>query len=169
MAEEGKKNPPALEVAAPELHEVVKEARQALQEISAAITVRDLKKLEGRLMDNGRLFSFKSVSPERLEKGLQVEVQILAKLDLNAEPRDLQFERTSEYQVELSADQEHIEKTEKRNIESIIWTIPDSAELVKEFLPHPRYGENSTFDRGGNLKIIMKKINGTWTWNPFGW
>jgi len=153
LAADEKQSPPTPEVAAPELQQVVEEARQALREISAAITTRDFKELEGRLLDNGRLLAFKSVSSERLEEGLRVEVEILKKLDLDTSPQDIRFERTSEYQVDLSAEKKGIEKAEKRETESIVWTIPGTAELVKEFIPHPHYHPDSTFDRNGNLKV----------------
>jgi len=120
-------------------------------------------------LDNGQPFTTGQVTEAKLEKSLQVEQKILGRLEMaTAQVEDVQLEKTCEYDLILAPSQE-VESLKMREQISLIWTIPDTAALVKEFIPTPSYHADSTFDRSGNLKVIMKKTNGTWAWNPFGW
>lgn len=50
---------------------------------------------------------------------------------------------------------------------TVTFIIRDAAEIYKKHAPE-KSGSDS-IDRAGNLHVYMKRINGKWYWNPFGW
>ena len=50
-------------------------------------------------------------------------------------------------------------------------TLPDTADLGEKLGHGARIGGRSpaTVDKDGNLLVALKKIDGKWYWNPFGW
>jgi len=50
----------------------------------------------------------------------------------------------------------------------VTFMIRDTGDISKKYLP--RVPDDTTIDdETGNLKVYMKRINGNWYWNPFGW
>ena len=50
----------------------------------------------------------------------------------------------------------------------VTFIIRDTADIFKKYIP--QVSDDTTIDdETGNLKVYMKRINGKWYWNPFGW
>ena len=50
----------------------------------------------------------------------------------------------------------------------VTFMIRYTGDISKKYIP--RVPDDTTIDdETGNLKVYMKRINGKWYWNPFGW
>jgi len=50
----------------------------------------------------------------------------------------------------------------------VTFIIRDTADISKKYIPQVS-DDTTVDDETGNLKVYMKRINGKWHWNPFGW
>ena len=50
----------------------------------------------------------------------------------------------------------------------VTFIIRDTPGIFKKYIRH-RLDDTTVDDETGNLKVYMKRINGKWYWNPFGW
>jgi hypothetical protein len=51
---------------------------------------------------------------------------------------------------------------------TVTFVIRNTAEIYKNHIS--RVSDDSTIDpKTGDLKVFMKRIDGRWYWNPFGW
>lgn len=126
------------------------------------------------VLDNNKLIPLKKREKQKDEmtKAIDVEKKILedlAKAGLN---------NYSDYNIELKLEATldngtlnnetgTMPKTVKGyETADLTFIIPKGADAYKAHIS-VEFEENS--DDKGNLKVSMKRINGTWYWNPFGW
>ncbi|NQT51627.1 hypothetical protein HQ576_06245, partial [bacterium] len=50
---------------------------------------------------------------------------------------------------------------------TVTWRLSGSAEVGRVLFPRPH--DHLTIAQDGTLIVYMKKIDGRWYWNPFGW
>jgi hypothetical protein len=102
-----------------------------------------------------------------MEEFRDVRVDVIS-IDNQETPREIlkkaRFENFSQVvevkQVEGAPDVEIPEST-------VTFLIQSTADIRKKHIP--QVSDNRTIGESGELKVFMKRINGKWYWNPFGW
>ena len=51
---------------------------------------------------------------------------------------------------------------------TVTFMIRDTGDISKKYIPQV-FDDTTIEDETGILKVYMKRINGKWYWNPFGW
>ncbi len=147
----------------------------AYNQISQSIIDGNYDPLTIPVLDNGKLIPLNKREKDKdgMAKALDLEKKILedlAKAKLN-NYNDYQMKVTIDATVDngiLNLETGTMPKDVK-GYETIDLTfmIPNGAEVYKKNISERM--DQSSIDGKGNLKVSMKKINGTWYWNPFGW
>jgi len=147
--------------------ELAQEAKGKYQEIREAVVAGDMRKVAKNVLDDGNLLEDENAaaSPE-FQEGVSLEQKIFESLaETKATPGQYRVSRTVDYafkSTEASA-----EEIQERVIVRFQFRLEGSKEIAQQFLKnHPR---TRTVSDDGNLIVVMKKIDGQWYWNPFGW
>jgi len=126
-----------------------------------------MRKVAKNVLDDGNLLEDENAaaSPE-FQEGVSLEQKIFESLaETKATPGQYRVSRTVDYafkSTEASA-----EEIQERVIVRFQFRLKGSKEIAQQFLKnHPR---TRTVSDDGNLIVVMKKIDGQWYWNPFGW
>ena len=152
----------------------VYQAMIAYRQITQSIIDENYDPMTIPVLDNNKLIPLKKRERQKDEmtEAIDVEKRILedlAKAGLN-NYKDFNVKLTLEATLDngtLNIETGSMPKDIK-GYETIDLTfiIPNGADAYKAHISVV-FEENS--DGKGNLKVTMKRINGTWYWNPFGW
>jgi hypothetical protein len=125
-----------------------------------------------QLLDNGRPLAEKvEVAHKELAEDMQVEKAILE--DLFSKGL-LTTDSYTDFKLHLVLEasipglpQGEEPSVTAAEIVTLFFAIPDTADIYRRHIP--RVGSQETITRQGDLRVYMKRINGKWYWNPFGW
>lgn len=163
------------------LESAATQAVKAYLRVSGEIAAGIYNDLHTKLLDNGRLISLEKLikGGDSLSKALGKEREILEQVRKAGLNSFSDFEVKIEIQAALGgflpdtgdreADRTGIfQKTEVKGNESatVTFIIPGTAEIYQKYNPG---GDTLTTCKSGDLKVYMKRIDGRWYWNPFGW
>jgi len=123
------------------------------------------------------------VYPEKVKKNRDGLVKdLLVERALMAEAQSSRLLDKSRYRnfqisVSLTANVERIgaeelETKSAKGVETVtlLFVIPESAIIYRKHIPQVGVGSaEKTITPEGDLQVYMKRINGKWYWNPFGW
>ncbi len=166
-----------------DVREIIEEGLAAYHRFVGEWISEDYDSLLQRLLNNDR-----PVYPEKLKRDhkehLKDDLNLERPLIMAAQRKGL-FEATRyrnfRVSMTLSASLEQIGTAEEREAPraegsetiTLLFEIPGSAETWDEFLRQVGRGvgggSEMTFTLEEDLQVYMKRINGTWYWNPFGW
>jgi len=159
------------------------DAIQAFERISKIIRddtsaeMSEALKLRGSILDNGKPIRKKKWDRAggELIEGMKVDRSILIEL---AKMKNVQHEN---FRVKIQAGyslkslpKESNNDTAAKDVTvtgqediTVTFDIPNTAVMYKKHVP--RVSDRRTSDKKRNLRVYMKRINGKWMWNPFGW
>ena len=166
VAEEGELS----EVEQAFIRETTREADDEFEKMKSAVIKGDYDALLNHLLDDGRIIDEKRLKrswPE-YEKDLARERQLFNLL-ADSEPslRDYKVEKVSSYEFpSLDEEGAPVGATKVEPV-SVSWRLEGSGEVGNVFFR--RQKGSLTVARDGSLIVVMKKIDGRWYWNPFGW
>jgi len=149
----------------------VRQAHAEFEKAKSDITKGNFKVLAGRLLDDGKMIDekkLKHVWPE-LETDMAREQQVFESLaERESTPVDYRVHRIVSYQaasISTAQDAEiHVSKAEEI---SVSFRLSGTTEIGNVLFRRQR--GSLTIAADGSLIVFMKKINGRWYWNPFGW
>lgn len=152
----------------------VNKAMVAYSQIAQSIIKGNYDPMTIPVLDNNKLIPLKKREKQKDEmaEAIDVEKKILEDLSKAG------LNNYSDYNIKLTL--EATLDTGMLNMETgtipkdvkgyetadLTFIIPNGADAYKAHIS-VAFEENS--DGKGNLKVSMKRINGTWYWNPFGW
>jgi hypothetical protein len=149
----------------------VKEAQEHFDGIKAAITNGESGKLAGCLLDNGQKIPEEKVKRlwAQYEKDLSREQVVFEALaERKSSPTGFCVEKTLSYKLPLTYDEKAAElKADKREAVEVVFMMKNSGEIGNVMFS--RVKGSLTVAQDGTLLVIMKKLDGEWHWNPFGW
>ncbi len=152
------------------IRDVSKEAHDEFEKTKSAVIKGDYDALLNHLLDDGRIIDEKRLKrswPE-YEKDLAREQQLFKLLDdSEPSPRDYKVGEVSSYEFpSLDEEGAPVGATKVEPV-SVSWRLEGSGEVGNVFFR--RQKGSLTVARDGSLIVVMKKIDGRWYWNPFGW
>ena len=151
------------------VRDVVGEAHAAFEAMRSAILGGNHEAMRDRLLDNGEIPDAKKYErlwPEYL-KDIRLEQSVFEALaEIDAGACDYRVERHVTYRspsvpAQGGAPVAAIRCEEMR----VAFTLRNTAEIAQRF----RLSSEYTLAADGSLVVLMRKINGKWYWNPFGW
>jgi hypothetical protein len=152
------------------IREITAEAHTEFLKFKADLFAKPLDELAGRVMDNGKIDvdRVRRKWDELRNDLLQEKMFFNSMRDFKLTPADFTVERQAVYQCPTPADAEKnsaaLAKTESVLVK---FKLPESAGLGDVLLP--RRANNLTVAADGTFIVVMRKENGRWYWNPFGW
>jgi len=150
------------------VRKTTQEALVEYEAMKAAVISEKYEDLKGRLLDNGRLRETTDRLWVEHSKDLAREKQVF---DLLAEhgckPGDFRVDRTSSYEF-ASLPKDGDVAASKTEGFSVSFHMKDSQEIGNLLFSRQK-GTTPTVDQDGMLIVLMRKIDGKWYWNPFGW
>jgi len=155
---------------------IIEEGVNAFSCLTGMVFSEKYETLVNQVMDNG-----KPVPEEKKKKGfkgfleaMQTEKAILAEVK---DGRMLETDRYAGFQVNLSLTAKVERVTGDDGVPlpgsedvTLLFSIPGTSEILRKHIP--RIGGRSaemTVTRQGDLQVYMRRIDGKWYWNPFGW
>lgn len=158
------------------------DAIQAYERISGAVLSdeSDSMKLRPLLLDDCKVIAARKwnddVIRKKLIQGVKRQRPILrAMKSMRLDPyRNFSAQTEGKYRMSslpMADLQERTEgATQVTGYEEVVVTfdIPKTAVLCKKHFPRIDR-KSKTTDEKGNFRVYMKRINGKWMWNPFGW
>ena len=130
------------------------------------------------ILNNGRPLDPEKVkrTREAFLKDIQVERALIAEAQRSGLLDESRY-RNFRISVSLTASAECIvaEKLKTKPVKgaetvTLLFVIPESADIYEKHIPHVGGGSaEQTITRDGDLQVYMKRINGKWYWNLFGW
>jgi hypothetical protein len=153
----------------------VNKAMIAYSQISQSIIDGNYDPLTIPLLDNGRLIPLEKRKKDKdgMAKALDMEKQILEDLKKNNLNNYVNYQMKVTFDAALDNGTLNIETgTMPKDVKGyetadLTFMIGNGAEAYKAHTTSRN--DRRCIDDAGNLKVTMKKINGTWYWNPFGW
>jgi hypothetical protein len=131
---------------------LAKEAAAAYREIAAKVVAGDFAGAMERVLDNGELLKATANRAE-VTKDLEKEQTFLTSEAVKgAKPGESKVQRR---------------EVNGKEVITVTWRLAGTAEYATSVLP--RGGRTPTLAEDGTLVVYMKKIEGKWMWNPFGW
>jgi hypothetical protein len=150
----------------------IKEAKEAYRDFVAAIQQGHDEKILATLLDDGRPIKPNSSQSarDRLVKDLAGQKEVFDALRLyKVEDRDVKVKIVTIYEMPRPpADDEPLSSGGEEI--TITWRLAGSGEVGST---DPRLSQQKgaflTVASDGTLIVVMKRIQGKWYWNPFGW
>ena len=117
---------------------------------------------KGILLDNGKIISRKKLGAQREEywKDLEMLERVFLMLNNKIQATDFQVK----YNMELIKTSLNV--TVEIEVINVTFSLEDSQRIVNKLFTK-RNGP--TFDDASRLRVVMKRVDGTWYWQPFGW
>ena len=101
-------------------------------------------------------------------RDLQREQQVFESLTgVEPEPGDYKVSRDAFYEFPSIDEEGTPVGVSKKETVTVTFRLKGSAEVGRVLFPRNR--GSLTVARDGTLIVVMKKIDGKWYWNPFGW
>ena len=152
---------------------VIDEALREYEAITQYVERGEMRTASERLLDDGERIDARKITRlhQEFEKELAREAEILKRLDdirisgLKVQPTEFEIVRQETYL--LPWQESPIESVTKSREITVTFRLGGSTELGTGYFP--RRGHSLTVAKDGTLIVVMKKINGKWYWNPFGW
>ena len=143
-------------VDAKEAEAATKEAVAAFADIRQQIMTKPVTALAEVLLDNGRPMAAEKIARQVEEYtkdiGREKEVLVLLKEEMLV-PTDVQVQR--------------LKAADGKEELVVTYRLKGTEAIGKE--KFPRLPDEKTVDKDGTLKVLLKKMDGKWRWNPFGW
>lgn len=155
-----------------ETEEVVDLANEAItqyKEIKAQISAGEFEEVAGRLLDNGEpLKDDKAGKSPELRQGMAMEQRIFKSLDqVQTTPADFEIERNIQYTFSSFEEKGVSQDVRMHEVVTFMFELQGSAEAERKLFE--KHHGSLTVANDGTLIVVMKKIDGKWYWNPFGW
>ena len=149
---------------------IAKEARHEYEKLKSGVVQGDFEALVPNLLDNGRVVD--QAEAKRLwaefSRGLQHEQQVFESLaDVKTVPSDYKVDRAVSYQFPSLDKEGHAVGATKTEGITVSFRLDGSSEVGTVLFRRLR--GSATVAEDGTLIVVMKKIEGKWYWNPFGW
>jgi len=152
------------------IKQAAKEARDAIEELKSGLVKGDHEEVLPSLLDNGRVIDPKKVErlADEFARDLQRQQQVFESLaDIKTEPRDYKVSRDASYEFPSMDEEGKPVGVSKKETISVTFRLEGSNEIGNVLFRRQR--GSLTIARDGTLIVVMKKIDGKWHWNPFGW
>jgi len=152
------------------IKQVTRDARDAFEKLKSDLVRGEIEGLVPNLLDNGRVIDeekAKRVAAE-LSRDLQREQQVFESLaEIETEPGDYKVSRDASYEFPSVGKEGMPIGVTKKEAVTVTFKVTGSAEVGRVFFQRNR--GSLTVAGDGTLIVVMKKIDGKWYWNPFGW
>jgi hypothetical protein len=152
------------------LRRTIDEALKAYEEIKAAVVGGDGSEAAARLLDNGKLIDPRKLVQLRAEfvKDAAREKEVFhAMAKYTIEPTNFEVTRTTVFDLRRYDAKADIDATKQEGDATVTFRLGGSVDVGDQFLRQQK--GNLTVADDGTLIVVMKKIDGKWYWNPFGW
>jgi len=130
----------------------------------------DAPRLAGHILDDGQTVPATRIKAQRAEflRALGQQRDIAEAVNhLDARSSGFKVERRTAYRVgELDLDAQRVTAEQVGEV-MVTFRLLGTAALGKAHFADQKGG--LTVAKDGTLIVVMKKINGKWYWNPFGW
>lgn len=123
------------------------------------------------ILDNGKVIPLerRQKGKDKMVKDLAIEKKILEEL------QKAKLNNYSDYHVKVRFEAtlsdvglgDKLHAIKGYETADVSFVIPGAAEIFRKHAP--RGSGHDTFSGGDGLLVRMKRINGKWYWNPFGW
>lgn len=152
------------------LRKTVDEAQAAFDVIAERIlTAPNSTEVAERLLDNEKPIDKRRLQSRASEfaRDLAKEAKILRLVRQGkTSAADFKVKRHLFFRIPRMADKEQLAGEQAEEI-TVRYKLTGTSEIGRGQLPH-NVG-TQTVGQDGSLIVVMKKINGKWYWNPFGW
>ncbi|MBN2183620.1 MAG: hypothetical protein JW715_17055 [Sedimentisphaerales bacterium] len=144
----------------------VREAVIAYKQIARTITDGNFDPLTIPVLDDGKLIPLKKREKDKDEmaEALELEKRILADLEKAGLNNYIDYRIRITFEASLNDSGVSIKGYETTDV---TFMIVDGAGVLKKYAP--RGVDYDGPDGSSDLQVYMKRINGKWHWNPFGW
>ena len=133
----------------------------------------DMEVLRGRLLDNaeplGDRFERLLQTPKEVKRQKQILLGVVNMGPVVHRDFDVKLETRGSWRGRSAAAPGGSGKVLGNESVILTFTIPNSAAVLEKYPPGPIPFPKRTSTRNGDLRIYMRKIDGKWYWNPFGW
>ena len=154
----------------------IQDALSTYSMIAEAWTRGEMNKIRGFLLDNGVVMKDSEFDDFLKEKGeVENERQILLSIASIGATAFRDFDLKLSTELILSASSMQVETVDESaqalaKEEAILsFTILGSSSILKKHWKAPIGFPDRSQSPGGDLRVYMRRINGRWYWNPFGW
>jgi len=153
------------------IRSVLKEAEAELARIRHEVANEKFDALKGRLLERGEIISAKDYAqlwPEYRSDLRVAQPAFKALGQLRSRGRDYTVQHlfVYEFPAKPSGAGEKIPGTKREEV-SVSFALNDSAEIGRVLFPQAR--GSLTVAKDGTLVVFMKRVDGKWYWQPFGW
>lgn len=169
FAKAPEKKPRLAETDAGFIRKTIEEARQEFGKMRSNVVNSNFKALSGHLLDNGKVLDKKRTKRlwAEYENDLRREQQVFTSLaQIESTPRDYEVRCLVTYQFPTIAEKREIAATKTEEV-WVSFRLSGTNEIGNVLFR--RLKGSLTIARDGSLIVVMKKMDGQWYWNPFGW
>jgi hypothetical protein len=152
------------------IEQVTRQARGEFEKIESDLVKGELDGLASRLLDDGRVVDPAKAERERSEftQAMEHERQVFRALEAVKTGRgDFTVARDVTYEFSSVDAQGKPQAASKKETVTVTFRLLGSAEVGRRLLAGRR--GSLTVAEDGTLVVVMKRIDGRWHWNPFGW
>ncbi|NQT51702.1 hypothetical protein HQ576_06620 [bacterium] len=152
------------------LRAAVAEALAAYEKARSGLLEGGIEAVKGRLLDNAKILDDEKL--KRIGAELDADVRreqaaLQALAERKTTPVSFQVERRVTYGLPTVPEAEGKLAASRAEEVTVTWRLSGSAEVGRVLFPRLR--GRLTIAQDGTLIVYMKKIDGRWYWNPFGW
>lgn len=154
----------------------IQEALAAYSAIAAAWREGEMAKLRGCLLDGGKPlkdteFDGLLQAPEEVERERRLLLALAKSGPVIFCDFDVTFSTEASWRIPSLPEPGSAAPAKALAREEVIltFTIQGSAPILRENWPAPAAFTERTQTPEDDLRVYMRKIGGTWYWNPFGW
>jgi len=150
----------------------LRDARDEFERTRSQVLKGDFAGLASRLLDNGRVVDPQKAEREKDEfrKALEHERQVFKALDeATTEPGDFRVAQETLYRFPSLDGEGRPEGVSKEETVTVTFRLAGSGEVGRVHFPRRPGRGVTTVAEDGTLIVVMKKLDGRWYWNPFGW
>lgn len=155
---------------------IVQEALASYSGIAAAWREGEMAKLRGCLLDNGEplrdgKFDGLLQTPREMERERRLLLAVANSGPVIFCDFDLKLSTEASWRIPSPPGTERAASTRALAKEEVTltFTIRGSAPILKNHWPTPMAFPERSKTPDGDLRVYMRKIDGKWYWNPFGW
>jgi hypothetical protein len=140
---------------------MLQDATTAYADLSRKVLAGQFDALRGNLLDNGEVLRPRANWEEGKRDLVREQDVLLEPSVAKATAKDIRIDRHLNYQMDNLGG-----KSQLRETITVTWQLPGTAEIAKKMFPG---NPSESIAPNGNFVVLMKRINGVWYWNPFGW
>jgi len=153
---------------------LAKEGLAAYLVIADAWRKGEMTKLRGRILDGTKPVgdaSFERLlrTPKVIDRQKQILVDVAKLGRVKYQDFDIKFEMKASYKAPSAPAPGKPGEALGTEPVTLRFTILNSAAILKKHLSVPIAFPDRVRTQDGDFRVYMRKIDGQWYWNPFGW